>query len=300
MDNITNSTIPQTTRPRLPGVSKLSGRALFFYKQHFALITGISAIPFIFDLARMLSGKSLPISLLSSLATISFVANFLASLALFAVAMEEKQSIAGAYRKGLSMLVPAMWVSILVTLITLGGFFLFVIPGIIISILLSFSLYALLAENRRDFSALVSSWHYVRGYWMATFWRVSFLGLAVLFFSLTLSFITNGSSALTALKNGVEPEMFLLSQVVNLAFNNFFILPFSIIYSYGIYRSLKEIKASTSLESDKKKISRNIMFFFAIGILGIVAVVALVIFLLPRFLPQFLPVGGVPIVTSQG
>lgn len=289
MDNLANPTIPQPSQLSLPGASKLLGWAFSFYKQHLSLIVGISAIPFLFSLVQVLMGKSLSTGPIFILAIITFFISFLSRLALFDAVAEEGQTIGGAYKKSLQMFFPFIWVSGLVTLATLGGFFLFIIPGILLSIWLSLSLYVLFAENRRGTSALVTSWHYVKGYWGAIFWRGLFLGIIILLVSLALAFLTSGPTILTALKSGVEPEVSLLGQLLSLVFNNFLILPLSIIYSYGIYKSLKEIKTSVPLESDEQKIKRNITIFSVIGIIGIVAMIALSGFLLIKFLPQFSP-----------
>jgi uncharacterized membrane protein len=147
----------------------------------------------------------------------------------------------------------------------------------------------LFAENRRGTSALVASWHYVKGYWGAIFRRFLFFGIVLLIISLVVAFVTSGPTILTALKSGVEPEVSLFSQLFNLIFNNFLILPLSIIYSYGVYRSLKEIKASVPLESDEQKIKKNIAIFSVIGIVGLIAIIAFAGFLLVKFLPQFIP-----------
>ena len=107
--------------------------------------------------------------------------------------------------------------------------------------------------------------------------------------SLVLAFATSGPSILTALKSGAKPEVSVFSQLFNLVFNNFLIIPLSIIYSFGIYRALKEIKTSTPLESDEQKIRKNVTIFSVIGILGIIAMIVFAGFLLVKFLPQFSP-----------
>ena len=104
-----------------------------------------------------------------------------------------------------------------------------------------------------------------------------------------MALVTSGPTIFTALKSGVKPEVSLLSQLFNLLFNNFFVLPLSIIYSYGIYRALKEVKASVPTESDEPKIKRAVVIFLVVGIIGIVAIIVFSGFLLVKFLPQFSP-----------
>lgn len=292
MNGTVNPSVTQPPQYFLPSASKLFGWTFSFYKQRLSLIVGISAAPFLLGLTQILVGKDLSVGLVLVLAIFTFAVSFLSRLALFDAVAEEGQSVGGAYKKSLQMLIPFIWVSGLVALATLGGFFLLVIPGILLSIWLSLSLYVLFAENRRGTSALVASWHYVKGYWGAIFWRFLFFGIVILLISLVVAFVTSGPIILTALKSGVKPEvsLSLFSQLFNLVFNNFLILPLSIIYSYGVYRSLKEIKVSVPLESDEQKIKKNITIFSVIGIIGLIAmIIAFAGFLLVKFLPQFTP-----------
>jgi hypothetical protein len=289
MNGTVNPSIAQSPQYSLPSATQLLGWAFSFYKQRLSLIAGISDIPFIFELAQTLGGKNLSAWPVLILTILALAVSFLSRLALFDAVAEEGQSVDGAYKKSLQMLIPFIWVSGLVTLVTLGGFFLLVIPGILLSIWLSLSLYVLFAEKRRGISALVISWHYVKGYWGAVFWRYLFFSIVILLITLAAVFLTGGPTILTSLKSGGRPEVSFASQFFNIIFNHFLIVPLSIIYSYGIYRSLKEIKASVPLESDEQKIKKNITIFSVIGIVGLIFIIAFAGFLLVKFLPQFIP-----------
>ncbi len=76
---------------------------------------------------------------------------------------------------------PFLWVSILRGLATLGGFVVFVLPGIWLSISLAFSSFLVLEGNLRGTQALSGSLHLVKGRWWPTFWRMlvanAFFGL---------------------------------------------------------------------------------------------------------------------------
>lgn len=60
------------------------------------------------------------------------------------------------------------------------GFILFVVPGIYLSIRLSFVYYALVIEHRSTFTALNRSWKLTQGHWWKIFW--AFLALVVAVF----------------------------------------------------------------------------------------------------------------------
>ncbi len=77
------------------------------------------------------------------------------------------------YRYGFKRLGSVLLVAVLVGLAVLGGFILFVIPGIIFLVLLCVSIPALIVENRRGTDAMSRSWHLVKGH----FWHA--LGVIV-------------------------------------------------------------------------------------------------------------------------
>ena len=151
MNGTANPSIAQPPQYSLPSASKLFGWAFSYYKQHLSVIAGISAVPFLFGVIQVLVGKSLSVWFILILVIATFVVSFLSRLALFDAVAEEGQSVSGAYKKSLSMFFPFIWVSGLVTLATLGGFFLFIVPGVLLSIWLSLLLYILFAENRCRF-----------------------------------------------------------------------------------------------------------------------------------------------------
>ena len=138
------------------------------------------------------------------------------------------------------------------------------------------------AENRRGISALTASWRYVKGYWRATFSRLLSLAAALLLATMVLNYITGGPQALTVLLNGgMESEMPLLGRLFNLIFSKFIVFPLSIIYPFGIYRFLREAKASvpSGSESDEQKIERNIRIFSMIGVVALTVMILALVFL---------------------
>src|SRR3989344_4397532 len=66
-----------------------------------------------------------------------------------------------------SKLLPVFWVNILTTLVVFGGYLLFFIPGILLSIWLAFSLIIASIEDVSGMDALVKSREYTRDKWWA-------------------------------------------------------------------------------------------------------------------------------------
>jgi hypothetical protein len=293
-----NGTTTQTLTPvgytPLPPATRMLGRAFSFYKEHWQIVLGISAIPAALGVIQTLLGKSLP-GVAFLITIVGVVVAFVARLALFDAVAENGEpagGIAGAYQKGWHLLIPFVWVSALVTISTLGGFFLFIIPGILLSGWLSLSLYVFFMENRRGIAALTASWHYVKGYWLPVFWRFLFFGIIIGVTGLIIGLVSAAPTFFAALERGtadtVGAEIPLLSQLINLVFNHFIAIPLGIIYAYVVYLSLKSIKGETPYQDEATSHKTTLIVFMVLGIIGLVALIAFASFLLSRGLPEFL------------
>lgn len=116
-------------------------------------------------------------------------------------------------------------VNILVTLAVTAGYILLIIPGLIFGIWFSFSIFFLLIKNKKGREALRESKRLVTGYFWPVALRIIILTLAVSVISLFLSFIPFIGA--------------LASMAISL-----FVLPFSNIYFYFIYKELNNLKRS--------------------------------------------------------
>lgn len=258
----------------LPGTFSLLGWAFSFYRSRLGLILGISVIPFILSGAQLLSGDI--VSLVFGLA--AGVVSYLSGLALLsAIITEEKQTVGGAYKKATNLLFSLVWISTLTGLTVLGGFFLFLIPGLLLMFWLIFPAYILVAENRRGMSALVQSWRYVKGYWLSVFWRFLVAGLILFVLFFIIGFVIG---FVTVLSEWPLIDIFILP------FQYFLATPLIIIYTYGIYRALKQIKEKEPVltEADERKTRRNILIFLIIGIVGLMAIIAFAFFMFAALL----------------
>ncbi len=72
-----------------------------------------------------------------------------------------------------------VFLTFIVFVLLVAGFILLVIPGVYLSIRLSFVYYALMIENRSVFDSLSRSWRLTQGYWWKIFW--AFLVLVAVF-----------------------------------------------------------------------------------------------------------------------
>jgi len=124
-----------------------------------------------------------------------------------------KKSLSDAWPKIASF----FWISLLAGLAVLGGFILFVIPGIIFAVWFGFSLYVYIFEGTKGSSALKKSKELVKGRWWPVFARFLVFGII----AMLISWI-----------KGLGPII-----------NAFFVVPFGAVYLKVLYEDLKSIKA---------------------------------------------------------
>jgi len=98
-----------------------------------------------------------------------------------------------------------VWVNLLVTCITLGGFLLFIIPGIILSVAFSFALLLLVREDVRGLPALLLSRRLIKGYWWGVFLRQLGLGILFVLVGLVVGILAGVITGI--LDNGTESEL---------------------------------------------------------------------------------------------
>ncbi len=272
----------------LPSASNLFGQSVKWYVSHFPIIFGVTIIPIILSIVGIyINTASASPSLVAGVAAFIFffitvIAGFLSELGLLAVVAGGSSSVGNAYRKGLPLFWPFIWVSFLVGLTALGGFVLLIIPGIIIGIFLGQSIYVLFTEDRRGISALVKSWHYVKGRAGSVFWRSLFLGIIVLLISLGISFLVGGSALLSQIKNishptAIQPAVSKLSQIINTAINQIILIPLGIIYGYLLFSALRATKTEPLDEDREHKLKKKIIIFMIIGIIGFILIPVLLV-----------------------
>lgn len=278
MNENTNGAMAGQSVPSILSAPRLLSWAVSFYKSHLTLILSISAVPLVFGVAQVFIGRA-NASLVGLLTIVTFVAALFARLALLRMVSEGGHTFESSFKAGSKMFMPFVWIGALTGFASLGGVFLFVIPGIIVSILLSLSTYILFAEGKKGFDAIIQSWYYVRGNWGAVFWRFLFLGLILMIIGMLFALLTGGpmfNQFAESVKGGmmVKPEIPVLYQVLNLLFSYLVALPLSLIYSFGIYQSLRQLKTSEPTPEEKAKIKKHIVIFMIIAGVGICLLVA--------------------------
>ncbi len=167
--------------------------------------------------------------ILIAVVTILMIIGFWWSSVALLISIKESEhglSIADSFKRAVPLLIPYLWVSILVGLITMVGFVLLIIPGIIFGLWYYLSSYILVDQNIRGMDALKTSKAYMQGNMGAVFWRCLVGGIAIYIPVIILGMILG--AALPDRAAAVVTN--LLSLVV---------APLISIYIFRLYRAVK-------------------------------------------------------------
>ncbi len=100
--------------------------------------------------------------------------------ATIAAAVDESLGVVGALKVGWRRLWAMGWILLLVSSIVITGFFLFIVPGIFLSVTLMFALYPLYEEGLQGMDAVLASHYCVKGRWWNTFGKLLLIWLIAL------------------------------------------------------------------------------------------------------------------------
>jgi hypothetical protein len=113
------------------------------------------------------------------LALVGIVLSMTASVGMIS-AVGKGTGFVESYKLGFKLFWASVWVAIMVMLTVIGGYFLLIIPGIMVAIQLALTSYILVLEGKHGMAALIQSREYLKGYWWAFFGRIALL-LAVVY-----------------------------------------------------------------------------------------------------------------------
>lgn len=168
------------------------------------------------------------------------------------------------------------------SVVTLIGYILFVVPGIIFSIWFAFVMYVLLLEDIGSFKALGRSRELVKGFWWTVFARLLLIAIFSIIFSALLNMINSISGAVFELGSQSRQLPLILIGAL-LTFLTFFIalivnyVVYSIItiYKYLLYERLKAIKqrdaAAVDGMSSGKKVALSLCIIIPFILIVLIA-----------------------------
>ncbi len=215
---------------KLISVEDLFKKAFEIYTNNFWGFTKLVLISIAASLVAVLAWAGIFVGMLSHnislilvfvlifliLLLVAIAINFIVQISLLYAIEEKDLTIRQYFSKARPVVGSYALVLILQGLVVLGGFILFIIPGVIFSIWFAFSGYIMIFEGKKGVEALKASKALVAGYWWAIFGRLLLMMLAIWIISWV--------------------------PVLGPLVNAFAVAPFMAIYFYTIYKDLKRIK----------------------------------------------------------
>lgn len=152
----------------------------------------------------------------------------------------------------LYLLLPFLWIQLLYVVSTGLATFVFIVPGVVLSVFFLFAFFVFVNENLRGFDVFIRSYQLVRGFWFSISLRLLLLlGLLVLVLLLSaipfLGFV-----------------FFLAAQM--------FLVPFVFVFVYGMYDELVDIKKKSPQARDGMAWWAKLIISLVIGVLIIVTI----------------------------
>jgi hypothetical protein len=236
--------------PKPPARSKLSGIGTLLKETWGVFKTRFFTLILIMLLGTLLvvigvAISFIPVIISKSLAPLTFILACILMIytmaryyaALYYAITSKDCNVREAFKKTRSKALPFIWIILLQSSVIIGGFCLFFIPGVILSVWLFPALFIFLSEDERGMNSLLKSREYVRGHGFKIFIRL-FVSILI-----TMSF-------------GLVPYIG--------AVLSFVLAPFPLIFAYLLYKELREIKGDFSFKpSGKKKLA-----FVAVAVIG--------------------------------
>lgn len=196
-------------------------------------------------------------------------------------------------RRSVHLFLPLVLASTITLFISLGGFTLLIIPGVIVTVYLSQVPFLVIGLGQRSMDALLASWQLVHShFWkvlvrLLILWVVTALALALTMFLLSLvgfgSAPSLSLSSVLTLARGETPVRGIIALVI-LVGAKLLLTPFAILYLYGLYRSLQaNSRQLPQLTAESLRKRRALLV--GLGVLG--AIVSVVFIMYSRVLFNF-------------
>lgn len=174
------------------------------------------------------------------------------------VHIEKSLSVVTIYKNVLGKILPLIWMVILIAALLIPGYLIFIIPGVIMMIWFSMSMYVCLDEGTWGLSALWKSKELVKGYWWSIIGRfLTMYGLMMIVIYACMFVLALGGSILALLASllgSAGAILAIIGAVIGYAI--YFIVMilvglFASVYYVQIYQSIKAVKGDVKVTENK-------------------------------------------------
>jgi len=174
----------------------------------------------------------------------------------------EENSSASAFGKSWKLLGGYIAVFILQAVLTLSGYFALIIPGIIFNVWFSLAIFTYLVDGKKGIEALIISREYIRNYARVVFFY--FFG-----FGLIIAVLLNVVPSFIFEKLDLDFLSFFYSIFITIV-----VAPVGLLFSYNIYKALREIKGDLSGLEIAAQRKRK---YFSVLLIPVVVIVVVVL-----------------------
>lgn len=201
---------------------------------------------------------NLPSAVSYIIAVILMIAGVWFILATIKIIRGQASNLSVALNQSTPLILPAILLSLMVYLITMGGMILLIVPGIILAVWFTFTMFVLVDNQGSGFTALLKSKALVKGRWWEVFGTI--IALAVVIGIISMIIVM----PLTLLTKGgvIGSLIFAIVYVLWLSFASSWML----VYFSGYYNKLKAEKGALQVTTS----SGQKTLFIVLGIIGII------------------------------
>jgi len=265
--------------------------ALHIYRVNVSRVGALFVVPFIFASLMFIStsgssrtmfpsvGFSLALGLSSLLAGLGLIT----TLATNTIGERLLPTLTRSY----SHILPLALTLLLTLFIFLGSFSLLIFPGLIITVLLSQTVFVFVADEKHGMEALLYSWQLVRDHFWGVcarllfLWAITIMVMGALTILLSLfglsSFPTLGLQELGALARAEVSVHTLFASIIFSAVKLLVVTPLSIVFLFELYHSLKS-HAATTPQLTPESLQKRRTMLVTLGVIGICSALVFIIF----------------------
>jgi hypothetical protein len=271
---------------KLIGPSELLSKSWSFFKKNWKTLIGITATPFLGVVIAVvffiLAERSHSI-VLGILGGVFYVVMLIFAMILYPTLISAIHALSTGsatdiniikqYKSSFGFFWSFVLLMIILILATYGSFALFIIPGIVISVYVLFSIFTFTVDGKRGIASMVESFRLVQGYWWQVFGRMLFLALIFIGLGILLEIII---FILALVGSHIVPSVILaICAPIILFVFDICAASLSTVYTYNLYKSLKEVK--TNVTTDVAYIKPWFITFIIIGVFAIIGYIMLMI-----------------------
>jgi hypothetical protein len=299
----------QSTSPSLPRASIFLDRTIVLFHRSFWNIAPVCLVLFFLGMFKIYVQDLGPLfEVLGNVLEIGAIClSFPILILIIAQPSETTPLFDEIYKRTFKSVVSYISVLLLAIVVIVGGLSLFVIPGIIVVVLISLSLFVFVLERKTGINALIQSWKYVRAYWWQIAWRIVYLVLILITISFILglvflvlkALISGGVASALSTARVISHGQSMGATILDQVLNSFFAIPFSIIYLYGVYDVLRSFKPVAISVEKEKQIRNTIVSLAIVGIIALVYIFMFRVSLMERYGEYFAQHNPASVIMQQ-